>query len=49
VLLDSGGGFKSETAVTKPFRKWGGYKFMTVKCNGHFSTDTSVRSGVAVM
>ena len=44
VLLDPGGGFRSETAVTKPFRKWNGYKFITAICNGHYPTDTSVRS-----
>jgi len=26
------GGFRSETAVTKPFRKWNGYKFITAIC-----------------
>jgi hypothetical protein len=26
-----------------------GYKFITVICNGHSPTDTSVRSGVAAM
>jgi hypothetical protein len=43
------GGFRSETAVTKPFRKLNGYKFITVICNGHSPTDTSVRSVVTVM
>ena len=27
------GGFRIETAVTKPFRKWNGYKFITAICN----------------
>jgi hypothetical protein len=48
-LLDPGGGFRSETAVTKPFQKRNGYKFITVVCNGHSPTDTSVRSGVRAM
>jgi hypothetical protein len=44
------GGFRSETAVTKPFRNWNGYKFITaILCNGHSPTDTSSRSGVTVM
>jgi hypothetical protein len=48
-LLDPGGGFRSETALTKPFRKWNGYKFIAVVCNGHSPADTGVRSGVTVM
>jgi hypothetical protein len=39
-------GFRIKTAVTKQFRKWNGYKFITAICNGHSPTDTSVRSGV---
>jgi hypothetical protein len=43
------GGFRSETAVTKPFKKRNGYKFITVICNGHSPTDTIARSGVTVV
>jgi hypothetical protein len=37
------GGFRSETAVTKPFQKWSGYTFITATSNGHSPTDTIVR------
>jgi hypothetical protein len=43
------GGFRSETAVTKPFQKRSRYKFITAICNGHYPTDTSVCSGVTVI
>ena len=43
------GGFRSETAVTKPFRKWKGHKFLTAICNDHSPTDTSVCSGVTAV
>jgi hypothetical protein len=43
------GGLRSETAVTKPFRKLNGYKFITAICNGHSPTDTGVRLGVTVV
>ena len=46
MLLDPGGGFRSKTAVMKPFRKWNGYKFITTMCNGHSPTEKSVRPGV---
>jgi hypothetical protein len=50
-LLDPGGGFSIETAITKPFQKRNGYKFITAICNGNGDSpkDKIVRSGVAVM
>jgi hypothetical protein len=48
-LLDPGNRFTSETAaVTSPFQKRSGHKYITVICNGHSATDKSTRSGVTV-
>jgi hypothetical protein len=49
LLKSPHGGFRSETVVTKPFREWNAYKFITAIFNGHPPTDTGVRSGVKVM
>jgi hypothetical protein len=43
------GGFRIETAVTWPLQKRNGYKFIAAICNGHSTTDTRARSGVAVV
>jgi hypothetical protein len=47
LLKQPHGGFRSEIAVTRPFRKW--KTFNGYICNGHSPTDASVRSGVTVM
>jgi hypothetical protein len=49
VLKTPNDGFRSKTAVTRPFRKWNGQKFNGYIFNGDFPTDESARSGVTVM
>jgi hypothetical protein len=59
-LLDPGGGFNSENAARRFQKRNGRYETVSevkrlqiyngyIICNGHSPTDTSVRSGVAVM
>jgi hypothetical protein len=49
LLQPPNGGFRSETAVTRRFRKQNGQKFSSYVFNGHSPTDKIVRSGVTVM